>query len=77
MIILLNDEADAFWCFERLMRRLVNILSLDSILLLTFFNTPLFYHLLTKLEGGFYLVFGYWIFLVFFGNFIYIGFVHF
>ncbi|KHN47861.1 hypothetical protein glysoja_036605 [Glycine soja] len=22
MIILLNDEADAFWCFERLMRRL-------------------------------------------------------
>jgi len=23
MIILLNDEADAFWCFERLMRRLV------------------------------------------------------
>jgi len=24
MIILLNDEADAFWCFERLMRRLVN-----------------------------------------------------
>ena len=23
MIVLLNDEADAFWCFERLMRRLV------------------------------------------------------
>ncbi|KAG5020712.1 hypothetical protein JHK87_016567 [Glycine soja] len=23
MIILLNDEADAFWCFERLMRRLM------------------------------------------------------
>lgn len=23
MIILLEDEADAFWCFERLMRRLV------------------------------------------------------
>jgi hypothetical protein len=22
MIVLLNDEADAFWCFERLMRRL-------------------------------------------------------
>lgn len=25
MIILLDDEADAFWCFERLMRRLVYI----------------------------------------------------
>lgn len=25
MIMLLEDEADAFWCFERLMRRLVNI----------------------------------------------------
>lgn len=24
MIVLLNDEADAFWCFERLMRRLVH-----------------------------------------------------
>lgn len=24
MIILLNDEADSFWCFERLMRRLVS-----------------------------------------------------
>jgi hypothetical protein len=23
MIVLLNDEADAFWCFEKLMRRLV------------------------------------------------------
>ena len=23
MIVLLDDEADAFWCFERLMRRLV------------------------------------------------------
>lgn len=23
MIMLLEDEADAFWCFERLMRRLV------------------------------------------------------
>jgi hypothetical protein len=23
MIILIEDEADAFWCFERLMRRLV------------------------------------------------------
>jgi len=39
MIILLDDEADAFWCFERLMRRLVSILSVDFILLLTFFNT--------------------------------------
>lgn len=29
MIILLDDEADAFWCFERLMRRLVNISSTD------------------------------------------------
>lgn len=25
MIMLLEDEADAFWCFERLMRRLVFI----------------------------------------------------
>ncbi|BAF28536.1 Os11g0587500 [Oryza sativa Japonica Group] len=24
MIVLLNDEADAFWCFERLMRRLMH-----------------------------------------------------
>jgi hypothetical protein len=23
MIVLLKDEADAFWCFEKLMRRLV------------------------------------------------------
>ena len=29
MIILLDDEADAFWCFERLMRRLVHICSLE------------------------------------------------
>lgn len=28
MIILLDDEADAFWCFERLMRRLVYIYNL-------------------------------------------------
>ena len=27
MIVLLNDEADAFWCFERLMRRLVSTAS--------------------------------------------------
>lgn len=27
MIVLLNDEADAFWCFERLMRRLVYTVS--------------------------------------------------
>lgn len=26
MIMLLEDEADAFWCFERLMRRLVRLL---------------------------------------------------
>ena len=25
MIMLLEDEADAFWCFERLMRRLVRL----------------------------------------------------
>lgn len=29
MIILLDDEADAFWCFERLMRRLVCLSFLD------------------------------------------------
>jgi hypothetical protein len=30
MIVLLNDEADAFWCFERLMRRLVKTSSPSS-----------------------------------------------
>lgn len=28
MVILLDDEADAFWCFERAMRRLVFLLSI-------------------------------------------------
>ncbi|KAL8209762.1 hypothetical protein R6Q57_006494 [Mikania cordata] len=32
MIILLEDEADAFWCFERLMRRLVDIQILATLL---------------------------------------------
>ena len=27
MIILFEDEADAFWCFERVMRRLVRRIS--------------------------------------------------
>jgi len=33
MIILLEDEADAFWCFERLMRRLVLTLHIFSMYL--------------------------------------------
>ena len=30
MVILLENEADAFWCFERLMYRLVSILTKDN-----------------------------------------------
>lgn len=33
MIILLEDEADSFWCFERLMRRLVLTLHIFSMYL--------------------------------------------
>ena len=33
MIILLEDEADAFWCFERAMRRLVRIQNVGIVLL--------------------------------------------
>lgn len=39
MIILIEDEADAFWCFERAMRRLVrfrNVKSLFCLVLLFF-----------------------------------------
>jgi hypothetical protein len=33
MIILLEDEADAFWCFERLMRRLVPFFPIEFLFL--------------------------------------------
>ena len=48
MIVLLDDEADAFWCFERLMRRLVdfpfilmrlNFVKLFKIIFLCIFNS--------------------------------------
>lgn len=30
MVILFENEADAFWCFERLMRRLVSLVCSDN-----------------------------------------------